>query len=196
MGQHFDDARLFRYRATWGADYWARELGNWVIIGLNAFLPGSGLASESEQEDWLRQAIRSHEIRPTALFLHKPLCLDRIEEESLPDICVIAPGRDRLLSILRQANLRLVASGHNHHYRTLAVGRTQIVWAPSTAQILHMPRPFTALLKPGLVNYWLDDDGSLEFGLIEPAGMVATDITDLIARHRAMRVAPLLPWRA
>ncbi|WP_162458071.1 metallophosphoesterase family protein [Mesorhizobium tianshanense] len=195
MGQRFDVSRLQRYRRSFGADFWTRELGDWLLIGLNAMLPGSGLQVEAEQYEWLREIAHEDPNRPTALFLHKPLCINRIDEESSPDACVVDVGRDRLLSVMQGVNLRFVASGHNHHYRTLTSGEVKMVWAPSTAQILHMARPFTALLRPGLVNFWLDDDGSLEFGLVEPSGMVATDVTDIIRQYGAMRSAPVKQWR-
>lgn len=193
MGQHITKGRLQRYQRVFGSDRWVRQLGRWRLLGLNAFLLGSDMPEEGEQERWLRAILSEDPDRPTALFLHKPLCLFSLEEESSPDVCVLPKGKHRLLIAFNGVNLRLVASGHNHHYRTALIRGIFMVWAPSTGQILRIPRPFRATLKPGVVVYWLDDDGSVEFGLVEPNGIVATDITRLIALHGAMRSAPSLP---
>jgi 3',5'-cyclic AMP phosphodiesterase CpdA len=193
MGQHLDMKRLQRYLRTHGSDRWVRELGAWRLIGINAMLLGSGFAEEVEQEAWLRTTVAQDRTRPTALFLHKPLCIDRLDEaDSSPDVCVLPDGRRRLLALLAGVNLRLVASGHTHHYRTLSSGGIAMVWAPSTAQILRMRRPFRALLRPGVVHYWFDGE-SLEYGLVEPHGMVANDVTETLARYQAMRYAPPRP---
>lgn len=193
LGQPVDEVRLLRYGRFFGADRWVREFGPWRLIGVNAFLLGSDMAAEGEQDRWLRAIVADAPSRPTALFLHKPLCLTRLDDDSSPDVCVVPEGRRRLLAALDRVNLRLVASGHNHHYRTAVIGGVPMVWAPSTGQILRVPRPFRGAMRPGVVHYWFGDDGSVEFGLIEPRGMTATDITDLIARYGAMRSAPLLP---
>ncbi|WP_084302105.1 metallophosphoesterase [Bradyrhizobium sp. WSM2254] len=196
LGQHVNRIRLARYRRIFGPDWWSREVGDWRLLGLNSMLLGSGLAEEQAQRSWMLETIQTENSRPTAVFLHKPLFVEQRAEPDVPDICVTAYGRDRLLKDLDGVNLRLVASGHNHHYRTLMVDGVQFVWAPSTAQILRIPRAFRALMIPGLVRYWLDDNGSIEFGLEQPPGMEASDITDMLDRYHAMRSAPLLPWQA
>jgi 3',5'-cyclic AMP phosphodiesterase CpdA len=192
MGQHLDAERLQRYLRAHGSDRWVRELGAWRLIGINAMLPGSGLAAETEQEAWLRALVAEDRARPTALFLHKPLCIDRLDEDSSPDDCVLPEGRRRLLAALAGVDLRLIASGHNHHYRTLSTGGIAMVWAPSTTQIQRIPRRFRALLRPGVVHYWFGDDG-FEYGLVEPPGVVANDVTELVARYQAMRYTPPCP---
>ncbi|GLS36558.1 phosphohydrolase [Mesorhizobium tianshanense] len=193
QGQHVNHERIERYLGVFGTDRWTRELGTWRLIGLNAFLLGSNVQREEEQYDWLREIVSRDRTRPLAIFLHKPLCVERLDEDSSPNICVVPEGRSRLLAALGDANLRLIASGHNHHYRSFVIGSIAMVWAPSTAQILRMPRSFRALLKPGVVHYWLDDAGGIEFTLAEPPGIVPNDITDLLARYGAMRTVPHLP---
>src|SRR5262249_47237179 len=153
MGQHVDDMRLRRYLDLYGEDRFARDLGDWMLVGINALLLGANLAAESDQYEWLRDTVSRAGSRPLALFLHKPLCVERLDEEDSPDTCVLAEGRRRLLAALAGARLRLVASGHTHHYRTMAVGGIQMVWAPSTAQIFQTGRPFRAALRPGAVHY-------------------------------------------
>jgi 3',5'-cyclic AMP phosphodiesterase CpdA len=192
MGQHFDPDRHRRYLDHFGQDRWLRELDRWLLIGLNAQLLGSDTPAEAEQSAWLADVLAADRARPTALFLHKPLCVSSLKEASNPDPCVIAEGRDRLLQIIAGVGVRLIASGHNHHYRTLSVGALTMVWAPSTAQIFHMPRQFRALPCPGAVHYWFDGE-DVEFGLVVPPGLVVNDVTPLIGEYGAMRHAPPLP---
>lgn len=195
MNQHVNESRLARYLRYYGTDRWVKDLGRWRLIGLNALLLGTGLEAEEEQYDWLSAQVLAEPSRPLAMFLHKPLCINRLDEASSPDVCVLPKGRDRLLQVLSGANLRLVASGHNHHFRTALIDGIQMVWAPSTSQVVQMPRPFRAQLRPGLVQYWFGDD-AVEFALVEPNGIEASDVTHLIASYRAMRFAPRLPVSA
>ena len=58
MGQWVSDARRQRYLDRVGPDWWARDLGRWRIIGLNAQLPESGLAAEAEQFAWLETELQ------------------------------------------------------------------------------------------------------------------------------------------
>ena len=192
MDQHVDEQRLARYLKYYDFDRWTRDLGHWRLIGLNSQLLGTGLTAEEEQYEWLEEQIRADRTRPLALFLHKPLCIKKLDEKGVPDICVLPNGRDRLLKLLAGSNLRLVATGHNHHFRTALVDGIQMVWAPSTSQVVQMPRPFRAQLRPGLVHYWFSDD-AVEFSLVEPTGLEAADVTSLIESHRAMRFAPRFP---
>lgn len=196
QGQHFIEERLARYKRNFGADYWWRDIGNWRLIGLNALLPGSGLTLEAEQDDWLKETILQASGRPIALFIHKPLCIDRLDESSRPDSCVIGTGRDKLLDILSGANIRFIASGHNHHYRTFTTGDLHMIWAPSTSQVFDMPRPFVGLAMPGLVNIWLDDDNDFEYGLVRPDGMAVNNVTRMIGQYGAMRNTPDYQWDA
>ncbi len=67
----------------WGPDWWVEEAEEWVIVGLDSLLFGSGLAAEEEQWEWLRGVIRATGGRPVAVFLHKPLCLWDLDERQI-----------------------------------------------------------------------------------------------------------------
>ncbi|WP_374656638.1 metallophosphoesterase [Dongia sp.] len=192
MGQRITDVRRQRFLAHIGPDRWGRDLGRWRILGMNAQLLGSDLAAEAEQLDWLEREIAAAGDRPLGLFLHKPLFVNEVDEEGDPIWCVLRPGRVAVLERLKKGNLRLVASGHGHHYRTFNFGRVAMVWAPSTALVIDDEvAPFQGLHEPGLVQYRFGDD-TVEFGLVKPQGLVASDLTELVARYGAMRQAPVL----
>ncbi len=66
--------RLARYRAAFGADYWALDIDDWRLIGPNAQLMGSALPAEEEPWHWLFDRAGEAGERPVVLMLHKPLC--------------------------------------------------------------------------------------------------------------------------
>lgn len=193
MGQWITEQRRQRFLAHFGADWWARDLGAWRLLGLDAQLLGSGLPAEAEQLDWLESELALAGDRPLALFLHKPLFVEHAAEEGDPVWCVLREGRQKVMTVLRRGNLRLVACGHAHHYRTLTIGGTAMVWAPSSGLIIDNEiAPFQGLHEPGVVHYRFTDD-KVEFGLVKPRGLVASDLTELVARHGTMRNAPPFP---
>jgi len=193
MGQWITDERRQRFLGHYGADWWARDLGTWRLLGLNAQLVGSGLAAEAEQLTWLQSQVADADDRPLALFLHKPLFVDHPAEAGDPVWCVLEEGRREILETLQRGKLKLVACGHAHHYRTLNFGDIAMVWAPSTAQIINNEvAPFQGLHEPGVVHYRFDDD-KVEYGLVKPYGLVASDLTDIVEAHGIMRPAPLFP---
>jgi len=193
MDQWITDERRQRFLGHYGADWWARDLGAWRLLGLNAQLMGSSLAAEDEQLTWLEAQVRDAQDRPLAVFLHKPLFIDHPAEAGDPVWCVLQEGRQATLQMLQQGNLRLVACGHAHHYRTLNFDGVAMVWAPSTAQIINNEvAPFQGLHEPGIVHYRFDGD-KVEYGLVKPSGLIASDLTDIVEMHGTMRQAPLLP---
>jgi 3',5'-cyclic AMP phosphodiesterase CpdA len=196
MGQWITPERRQRYLGHFGTDRWIHELGRWRLVGINAQLLGSGLEAEVEQQDWLRAALAEGGGRPVALFLHKPLFIHGPGEEDDPSWSVTRRGRAAILELLSAADVRLVACGHAHHYRTLMAGGIAMVWAPSTSQVMsnEVP-PFQAPQEPGVVHYWFADD-RVEFGLMKPAGLTPRDVTGIVERHGAMRHAPALPLAA
>ncbi|MGV3553342.1 metallophosphoesterase family protein [Rhizobium sp.] len=193
-GQHFTEERLARYKRHFGDDCWSVDLGQWRLIGINGFLPGSGFPLEDEMYLWLESAISGASGRPIGLFMHKPPCVDRFDEPSDPDFCMIASGRDRVLSIIGGGNIRFIACGHNHHYRTFTVDKIPMIWAPSTSQVYNMERPYGGLATPGLVNFWLDDSGDFEFGLTQPEGVVLNNTNAMIDHFGCMRNLPEYVW--
>lgn len=193
MGQWITDERRQRFLGHYGADWWARDIGAWRLLGLNAQLIGSNLAAEAEQLAWLDWQVADAQARPLALFLHKPLFIDHPAEAGNAIWCLLPEGRQVILETLRRGNLKLVACGHAHHYRTLNFGTIAMVWAPSTAQIVNNEiAPFQGLHEPGVVHYRFDDD-KVEYGLVKPYGLVASDLTDIVETHGPLRQAPLFP---
>src|SRR5262245_49332378 len=118
--QPITQQRLERYRALYGSDYWSIDCDDWRVVGINSQLFASNLASEQEQYDWLAHALASANGRRVAIFTHKPLCLDAIEETTTSQWHVDPESRQKLWRLMRQHNVDLVASGHTHRYRTMS----------------------------------------------------------------------------
>ena len=72
-----DGERRLQYLRHFGEDFWLVDTGPWVLVGINAQLFGSGLASEAEQWMFLGAVPAQADGRSVALFTHKPL-FDRV----------------------------------------------------------------------------------------------------------------------
>jgi 3',5'-cyclic AMP phosphodiesterase CpdA len=191
MGQRVDATRVDRFVATWGADRFVVDHGSWRLIGINALLCGELADRDAAQLDWLAEHLRDPD--HVAVFLHKPLCLERLDRDDPPGVSVERPARDRLWRLLRLHAVRLVASGHLHRSRSMLLDDgVAAVWAPSTA-FLGTPRHDGSLQRCGVIEYAFDGP-SVRWGHVEPPGLSHRLATDLAAGARSMREGPLAPY--
>src|SRR5271156_3461833 len=79
--------RLARWDSFFGADRWMLDIEGWRLVGVNAQLFGSGLTREDEQNRWLEEQLIAAAGRPIALFLHKPLFLEDLNEGPASAAC-------------------------------------------------------------------------------------------------------------
>jgi 3',5'-cyclic AMP phosphodiesterase CpdA len=171
---------------AFGADRWRFEAAGWCFIGLNSLVMNSGLASEAEQFDWLTRELASTHGKPVALFLHKPVFLNAVDDPELASTAiryVPLPARRRLLELLAAVDLRLIASGHLHQSRDFTIGRHRHVWAPSTGFTIpeRMQEPI-GLKEVGLVEYRFRPD-SFEVRHLKAAGQIDVDLDQLWAKE-------------
>jgi 3',5'-cyclic AMP phosphodiesterase CpdA len=131
--QIIDAARLARWQGYFGPDRFARHVGAWLLVGLNAQLLGSGLPQEAEQESWLADRLEEAAGKPVALILHKPLFLEHAAEAEPTISSINAAPRARLLALLLEGGVRLVVSGHLHAHRDRVVDGIRHLWLPATA---------------------------------------------------------------
>lgn len=131
--QAIDAARLERYRHHFGPDWWVRDVGDWRLVGLNSMLLGSGLPDEEVQARVVADAIGGHGDRSVAVFMHKPLYLQRVEEASQGYFTVPPDFRGALAATIDHPAVRLVATGHLHQCAVHVRGARTHVWSPSTA---------------------------------------------------------------
>jgi 3',5'-cyclic AMP phosphodiesterase CpdA len=169
--------------AIFGDDRWRFEAAGWCFIGLNSLVMNSGLASETEQFDWLASQLSVAGGRPVALFLHKPLYLNAPADPELAASAiryVPMPARSRLVQMLGAVDLRLVASGHVHQRRDYTFGHVRHVWAPSAGFILPDKKQEAIGIKEvGLVEYRFQPD-SFEVRHVRAPGQVDIDLDTLL----------------
>lgn len=132
--QPVDNERLNRWRTRIGPDRWCRDQGGWRLIGLNAMLLGSNHPDEDAQFIWLANALETD--LPVAVFLHKPLCIDDIEEGPCGYWTVAPEPRRRLWSLFEGCRLGLIASGHLHIQRRKTVDGIHHVWSPASSFVV------------------------------------------------------------
>src|SRR5258708_226392 len=78
-----DAGRRDRYLRHFGADWWSFDVPGWRVIGINAQLLGSNLKAAEDQHAALSDAIAGIGRRKLALFLHKPLFDQSIDETEI-----------------------------------------------------------------------------------------------------------------
>jgi 3',5'-cyclic AMP phosphodiesterase CpdA len=177
--QPLDTRRLASYRANFGPDRFLKDVPGWRLIGINGLLTEAQLPDAAEQIDFLSAAVADAGSRSIALFLHKPLTLGTPD----PDGTywrVRDKGREALLGAFGAQRPSLIASGHLHQYRRMAIDGTLHVWAPSTAFIVgdrFQQRVGTKLV--GYVEHRLDPDGGCATELVTVDGMALDDIGHL-----------------
>jgi 3',5'-cyclic AMP phosphodiesterase CpdA len=184
--------RLARWDRVFTIDRWAREAGNWILIGLNAQLFGSELERELEQSRWLDRQLMAAGRRPIALFLHKPLFVEHPGEDQATASCIVPAARAGLLARLGHGNVQLVVSGHLHEHRERISDGTRHVWAPAVA--FAAPKPHGGDGTCGLITIQFSAD-AFEIMVEKPAGLVSHDLAVIKGhgRYRFLRDMPSSP---
>lgn len=159
------DALVDTYEELFGPGHWCLDQGGWRLIGLNAQLFCSDLAREQVQHDWLMRTLAESAGRPVAVFCHKPLLRDALDEPAdVPYRYVPLARRAALAAAMDLADVRLFACGHVHQAREHWRGTTRHVWGPATAFTLpDSMQPRVGDKRCGLVSYrFTPDDVAVE----------------------------------
>lgn len=89
--------------------YYSYDLGDWHVIVLNSELAVEGTAAEkAAQLEWLRQDVADHRQLCTMSYFHKPLFSSSYRHG--------VQEMRALWTILYDAGVDLILSGHDHHY--------------------------------------------------------------------------------
>jgi len=128
--------RLKRWRDHFGPHYWAKDLGNWRIIGLNSLIIGADSAEEEEQFQWLEAELNNSDGKPVAIFAHKPVFVDQPDEGDTGYWGIRPAPRQRLYDLFAANNVKLHASGHLHRAWAGEAYGTSYIWAPAAAFIV------------------------------------------------------------
>ena len=126
------DEFLQAWSTNFGAHYFHQVYRGIHFIGINAQLPGSALAMEFEQKQWLEALLEN--IRGQRIFLcshYPPYLLHPNESEHYDNFAPVS--RQWLLSLLREYRVEALFCGHVHQYWFNRFAQTQCYLLPSTA---------------------------------------------------------------
>jgi Icc protein len=196
-GEHPIDAdRRARYIRHFGPDWWQMDVPGWRLIGLDAQLIGSELEAAAEQDDFVEQAARTAGPRHVALFIHKPLCHVRMDENILGGRFLNPVPRRRLIEVFGGRSPRLIASGHVHQYRASIVDGTHHVWAPSSGYILpDSLQPRYGTKEIGYVAHRLHADGSHQSDFVRVGTAATLSILDFPEAYDSDRLHAVMAAR-
>jgi len=171
-----DSARRARYVNYFGSDWWSFDVPGWRVLGVNAQLLGSDLAEAAEQDTAIARAMDGLGLRSLALFLHKPLFDQAVDESEITGRFVNPTPRRQLLDRLG-VEPRLVVSGHVHQFRATEPGSSRHVWGPSTAFVLpDRLQPRYGVKEVGYVEHTLRPDGTHASELVRVPGVETLNI--------------------
>ncbi len=92
-----------------GKGYYSYDIGDWHVIVLNSELAVDGTAAEKvAQTRWLEQDLADHQQLCTLSYFHKPLFSSSYRQG--------VTEMRALWTILYDAGVDLILSGHDHHY--------------------------------------------------------------------------------
>ncbi|MFS8115453.1 metallophosphoesterase [Rhizobium jaguaris] len=188
--QPVNPERLQRWRRLVGPDYWAEDLENWRLIGLDSLLMGFEDAEEQKQFDWLQEMLESRGDRRVALFAHKPLFVDEPNEGDTGYWSVRPAQRRRLCDLISAHDVALFGSGHLHWAWKGQFDNTALVWAPAASFILDkMERLMPGERLIGAAVHELGDDVTTE--IVAVPGMTTyylDDVVEEVYPHEAHKV--------
>ena len=193
---HLHQPASSRTQASWtrsfGPSWWIHDVEGWRLIGINAFLCGSGLVQENEQQTAVQAAVTGAP-GPVGLFCHKPLFIHGWDDANLSPVWTVHPtGREWLRALMRDSAVLFYASGHLHQYRRRRVDGVEHVWAPATA--FAPERLITPDAQAGLAWLrWTLEGDEVDVERVEPEGMDYFDLKELKGGAAWLYQAPLSP---
>ena len=171
--------RQARYLAHFGPDWWSFDVPGWRVLGLNAQLLGSDLASAALQEAAIAEVVSDLGPSRLALFLHKPLFDSSADESEITGRFVNPAPRRRLLAKFGNAMPVLIVCGHVHQYRATESAGVRHVWGTSTAFVIpDRIQPRYGIKEVGYVEHTLEPDGSHDSRLVRVPGVATLNIAD------------------
>ncbi|MEM6553679.1 MAG: metallophosphoesterase [Planctomycetota bacterium] len=123
--------RVAAWREVVGPDWMALEWGEWLLLGIDAMVIGSGLAEEAEQLAWVRERVSGWSGH-VGVFSHAPLVMEDWREAAGPATGYWLPGEAGRLALLEALGREpeFMASGHVHRCRLDEEGRGRWRWCP------------------------------------------------------------------
>jgi 3',5'-cyclic AMP phosphodiesterase CpdA len=181
-GNHdYVDGRSDDFQAYFGAGasadgYFARRLGDWLVIGLDSQRSGEAL---DRQYEWLEATLRENAgVRCALAFWHMPAFSSGLEHGPTPKM-------QRFWALLEQSGAEFVLNGHEHFYEAFdpldgsgqpaADGMREFVVGTGGARLYPIWSPIrqsrVRLARHGVLKLTLED-GSYSWQFVDVAGRV------------------------
>lgn len=177
LKQPLNAERMQRFERIVGPRWWKREIGGWLLVGLDSSLLASELPDERRQMDFLGEALAGTPGNRKLVFLHMPPYENDPGNPKFTTHAVPFPARGRLLDVCVRGGVRAIACAHLHVHRSLSHRGMQIVWAPTTA-FVNIARHIASgygIARAGYLEWTLDGD-NLSHRLVEPHQMITQDV--------------------
>lgn len=189
LGEAVTPQRVDAFRITWGRDRWIVSLGGWQLVGLNGLVLGALPDLAKEQWTWLASRVAPD--APTAVFMHKPLFVESVNEPESEET-VPLEGREQFLEFFKPVDLRLVATGHLHEHHRLEWGGVTYWWTPSLGYLFAEPTATGEHGGPnhaGFTEFQFDADGDWTARLVRLAELRSVSCAGLLAQYGSLRFA-------
>jgi len=130
--------------------------------------------------------------RPIALFLHKPLFLERPTDDAVSPACMVPAARARLLDRLDRCDVRLIVSGHLHQHLDRTFGGQRHLWVPAVG--FAAPHAHGGDGRCG-VTVLEFSQADVEVTIERPRALISHDLAAIKGhgRHRFLRDMPPSP---
>jgi 3',5'-cyclic AMP phosphodiesterase CpdA len=177
LKQPLTPERIARWERIVGPRWWSREIGGWLLVGLDSSLLASGLPDERRQEAFLNEALASRRDNRKLVLIHMPPFEDDPADEAFTTMSVPFPARQAFFDACVRGGVRAIACAHVHVHRALSHRGLQIVWAPTTAfvNIARQIRSSYGFPRAGYIEWTLDGD-AISYRLVEPPEMITQDV--------------------
>ncbi len=106
--------RYAKFVEAMGPGFWVKEVPGLKVVGITTSLLGSSLPEENEQWSFLEQTLSVPSKAPTVLLTHYPLFVETPDEPGGGYWNVEPAPREKLLSLLKNGQVKAVLSGHLH----------------------------------------------------------------------------------
>jgi hypothetical protein len=130
--QPINAERLARWEDCVGPLHFTRDIPGWRLIGLDT----QGFSANPAHRAAIAQAIASAGARRIALFQHKPITEEALDDTAVNYWPLLPSPRAELLAMFGEACPALIASGHVHQWRDRVADGIRHIWAPAIGFIV------------------------------------------------------------
>lgn len=124
--------RLTRWETHAGPLHFARDIPGWRLIGLDT----QGFSANPAHRAAVAEAIATAGTRRIALFQHKPITEEALDDTAVNYWPLLPAPRAGLLAMFNGGRPALIASGHVHQWRDRTADGIRQIWAPAIGFIV------------------------------------------------------------